>query len=82
MPCRCSDVDSGSSLVSTMRTLSPTSTRRIGPGICPLYAQPSTTLPSSTSHGITEAVSANSFVPSGAIVGASSPLPVPAVGAG
>ena len=82
MPWKCSDVLSGSSFLSTMRTLSPELTWISGAGTTPLYVQALTILPGSTSQSTTFDVITNSLVPSSRMVGSIIWPPLPTVVAG
>src|SRR5215212_8218219 len=80
-PCQCTTVLCGSSLVTLMRTLSPSVTRISGPGVTPLYAHASTKLPGVTSHCTTWQTRSKTLT-SPSIVNSSGWPPNPSVAAG
>lgn len=62
-PWKCTAVDSGSRLWTRTRIRSPWRTRSSGPGIWPLKANASTTLPGETSQRTASVVSSKVFTP-------------------
>src|SRR5215207_4162943 len=80
-PCQCTAVLCGSSLVTLMRTLSPSVTRISGPGVTPLYVHASTRLPGVTSHCTTWQTRSKTLT-SPSIVNSSGWPPNPSVAAG
>ncbi len=78
-PWKCTPVDIGSLLSTTMRTGSPTLTLIEGPGTVPLNVHARTVLPGETSQLASSAVRWNTFVPSGRTCGTRGVLPTPLV---